>query len=106
MFGKDAPYRNKKILDYAKGQHCQINIHGICNHNNETVVACHIRKHEFGAGVGLKPDDCVIFFACSACHDVCDGRVSHEFDSEWLYSQMHEANTRTMRILFREGIVK
>ena len=106
MFQKVKPYRNKKILAHAKGQQCQINLPGVCNNNPETVVACHISEHEFGKGTGVKSDDCCIAYCCNSCHDHIDGRVKSIFDRDFIESQLHKAHTRTMRILFRDGVVK
>ena len=105
-FQKEKPYRNKKILDYARGQECQIRLPGVCNENPETVVACHIRQYEFGAGIGIKPDDCCVAYCCSSCHDQLDGRTATKFKADWISGQFYKASIRTMRILFRDGVVK
>lgn len=68
------PYRNKKLRDSARGEECTINIPGVCNHNPETTVLAHYGEPG-EKGMGLKPDDISGAFACSACHDVLDGRT-------------------------------
>lgn len=59
---------------------------------------------EFGHGKGVKADDCCVAYVDYHCHCLLDG--ANDFDKEWLEGQFHKANTRTMRILFRNGIVK
>ena len=46
---------------------------GVCNFNAETTILAHIRRGSV-AGVGAKPPDTCAVWACSACHDVIDGR--------------------------------
>ena len=55
----------------AKGEDCMIRLPGTCNFDPETTVLAHIRR---GAGMGRKPTDLCGVYACSACHDVIDGR--------------------------------
>jgi hypothetical protein len=100
---KRKPYRNKKILTYAKGQDCQIRLPG-CQNNTETTVAAHIHDYEFGHGMGVKSDDYAVAFVDYHCHLILDG--ANNYDKEWLEGQFHKANTRTIGILFRDGIVK
>ena len=100
---KRKPYRNQKILAHAKGQECQIRLPG-CLHNTETTVAAHIHAYEFGHGMGVKADDYAVAFVCSKCHLILDG--AHNFDVDWLEGMFHKANTRTIGILFRDGIIK
>lgn len=47
----------------------------ICNARNETTVWAHLNGLEWGKAMGKKGDDPAGGFACSACHDVYDGRV-------------------------------
>lgn len=51
-----------------------VRIPGVCNHNPETTVLAHYRLAGY-CGTGLKPDDDLGAWACSACHDVIDKRV-------------------------------
>lgn len=63
---------SKKLRDSARGQDCTLRLAGICNHNPETTVLAHVPCGQ--RGVGLKGPDVIAVFACSACHDVLDGR--------------------------------
>lgn len=62
------------------------------------------RCGRFWHGKGVKADDCCVAYVDYHCHCLLDG--ANDFDKEWLEGQFHKANTRTMRILFRNGIVK
>ncbi len=57
----------------ARGQPCMVRIMGVCNHNPETTVLAHYRLAGY-CGAGMKPDDDLGAWCCSACHDVIDGR--------------------------------
>lgn len=65
------------LTKLARGQRCTVR-GPICNSNPETVVAAHFRSNRIGAGMGIKPPDLFIAFACSDCHDWIDGR--HDVD--------------------------
>ena len=58
------------LRQYARGKPCQMRIPGVCNHNPETTVLCHLG----GGGMGTKQPDILGAWGCSDCHDVVDGR--------------------------------
>jgi hypothetical protein len=64
--------RNKKLLDAARGQPCQISIPSVCNNDPATTVACHANWYEYGKGMGIKAHDCYAAWGCSACHAALD----------------------------------
>lgn len=77
----------------ARGQPCLVRIPG-CNGGGETTVLAHYRLAGT-CGVGMKPDDSQAAFACSHCHDVCDGR------------KPMQGYTRTeIRLAFAEGVLR
>jgi len=78
---------------------------GICNHNSETTVFAHYRKGGLG-GIGKKPKDIFGAYACSACHDVLDGRVKAEIDLFTLDSEFKSAVLRTQEILVNKDLIK
>ena len=69
---KRKPYRNKKILNAAKGEECLIQS-PYCNNDPDTTVACHSNEGDDGKGGSQKADDCFVAFGCSACHAFVDG---------------------------------
>lgn len=74
MIEKRQQYRNKKILDAAKGQECTINS-PVCNYDSSTVVFAHFNDGWAGKGAGQKADDFAGAFACSDCHKWLDGEI-------------------------------
>jgi hypothetical protein len=100
---------SRKIRESARGEDCTLNILGACNYNPETTVLAHLPDESHG--MGRKSDDLSACFACSACHDVADGRALWPIngqDSEsrlkdWYYRR---AQTRTWRRLIEMGVIK
>jgi hypothetical protein len=74
-----------KLRESARGEHCTLEVAGVCGYDPSTVVLAHIRIP--GTGVARKPHDLHGCYACSRCHDVLDRRVlSHEFEqNRWFY---------------------
>jgi hypothetical protein len=104
MFATAVPRTKRSRLpdlrSLAKGQNCQIHLPG-CNYNPETVVGAHIRRANI-AGMGQKPCDLAMLYACSNCHDVIDGRVKSaltrlELDQFILFGLL-----RTLSIVYAE----
>jgi len=95
-----------KITEAARGMPCLINL-PICNWNPETTVAAHYRDTALGAGMGIKPPDILSAHACSACHDVIDGR--RHIDG-WTHEQIRAAHAlgvlKTIYKLQKLGKVK
>lgn len=96
--------RQSKLTRAAKGRECQVRIPGVCNGNPETTVLAHYRLSGT-CGIGTKPNDLQDAWACSACHDVIDGRSGAVSRDE--ARQLHaEGVMRTQDLLVREGLVK
>lgn len=94
-----------KYTKSAKGQECQIRIPGVCNHNPETTVPCHLN----GAGMALKHLDIHQAFGCSSCHDIVDFRPEakkHDFTRDEIKLMHLEGVIRTQIIMVKEGILK
>lgn len=88
---KRQPYRNKKILEAARGEDCTI-----CGINDGTTVFAHFDKGYAGKGIAQKADDCAGVFACAACHSAlqiatCDAVLRGYY--------------RTMRKLIDKGVL-
>lgn len=62
---------SKPYRDAARGQDCTLRLPGVCNHNPETVVLCHLPCGM--KGTAMKSPDNMAIDACSACHAVLDG---------------------------------
>jgi len=72
----------------ARGMPCTVRLGG-CNGNEETTVWAHLRSIRYGAGAGHKPADFAGLgaWACSACHDIVDGRVRTDMEREFIELQ-------------------
>lgn len=88
----------------AKGRGCTVRIPGVCNHNSETVVLAHIRMPGL-SGMGVKADDLLGAWSCSACHDAIDRRAHTDLDRDYVRLCHLEGMARTIAQLKREGIV-
>lgn len=95
--------RQSKLTKAARGRDCQVRIPGVCNGNPETTVLAHYRMAGT-CGVGIKPHDMQGAWACSACHDACDGRSSI-VDRETARQYHAEGVMRTQAILISEGVL-
>jgi hypothetical protein len=96
-----------RITESARGEQCQVRSK-VCNYDNETTVFAHCN----GAGMGRKDVVSGVDFgcyACSACHDLLDGRASPPAQ-RWEREQrelLHcKAVVRTFRILAEKGLLR
>ncbi len=95
--------KSKKLRNSAEGQECQIRVPGYCNGNTETTILAHVGK---GGGVGQKCDDIHATFACSACHDVIDGRTKTVIPMVELGLYAWEGVQRTQAIWLEQELLK
>lgn len=95
-------YRNKKILQAAKGEDCTMQSPN-CNGDRATVVACHSNMLVHGKGKGLKAHDLFIFFGCSGCHEFYDRGAATRDEKEWYFWRAH---SRTLMRLLQLGVIK
>jgi hypothetical protein len=81
-----------------------IRLPGICNHNSETTVLAHVRLAGV-SGMGIKADDLLGAWACSACHDAIDRRSHTDLDRDAVRLAHLEGMVRTIAQLRKEGLV-
>lgn len=96
-----------KITASAKGEECQVRIPGVCNFDPETTVWAHANGLAAGKGGGLKSPDALGTYACSACHDLIDGRGPRP---PWMMRHdvllaFHEGHQRSFIKLIEKGLV-
>lgn len=96
------PIRSRRYLDGARGEPCKFRFAGICNHNHETVVACHVHNDAFG--MGRKADDFSVIDGCSNCHEFYDLR-SHEMEPSLLLSYVLRGLQETLRARIDRGLL-
>ncbi len=93
------------LCKQARGRECTVRIPGICNFNPETSVLAHYRLAGT-CGTACKPDDMQGAIACSACHDLIDGRTkTKEFTRDELRLMHAEGVLRTQQIWREEGFI-
>lgn len=95
-----------KITKFARDKHCTARIPGVCNHNPETSVWAHIESIRWGAGRGIKVPDVCGLIACSACHDVIDGRTPSDYHRVEISVFAYEGHMESLMMLVEEGIIK
>lgn len=100
---KDSLPVSQAVRDAAKGEDCQLNLEGVCNHDPATTVFAHYRVFNV-AGMAQKPPEPIGAFACSCCHDEIDrrGRAGSEL---WGYDDLLRGLIRTILILRRKGVL-
>jgi len=94
----------KVIMKAAKGEKCTLNIVGVCNHDRETTVACHLPDGTGGSNKLTGPLS--IAFGCSSCHAVLDGRENVPLRAEDREFYMRRGMMRTMTRLVEREILK
>lgn len=97
------PIRSRKYLDGSRGQPCSLEFVGICNHNAETTVACHIHDESFGGS--MKADDVSTVDGCSSCHMFLDHGWVGKISQGVLLRHVIRAMQRTLRNRIERGIV-
>lgn len=60
-------YRNRKLLDLARGQECVM-----CGADDGTIVSAHSNLSEHGKGMSIKADDSMVAWLCHQCHTSLD----------------------------------
>ena len=93
-----------KITESARGEPCLVRLPGVCNRNPETVVLAHYRLPGY-CGTGIKPPDFMGAYACSNCHDICDGRVKTDLDADEIQTAFAEGVMRTLVRLAEKGLI-
>ncbi|RJG10937.1 DUF1364 domain-containing protein [Pseudomonas cavernicola] len=93
-----------KLTKLARDRECQVRLVGICNRDPATTVLAHYRLAGT-CGMGVKPNNLQGAWACSACHDACDGRAKTGYSQDELRLMHLEGVMRTIDILVREGSV-
>jgi hypothetical protein len=69
---KPEPYRDSALLEMARGRPCLLLVPGICNHRQDTTVACHSNLSVHGKAGARKADDQFSCWGCAACHEWLD----------------------------------
>ena len=65
-------YRNRALLDLARGRPCLLQVPDVCIGGMETTVACHSNQARHGKAGWLKAHDWAAAWGCIACHAYID----------------------------------
>lgn len=95
------------ITRSARDETCQIRLPGVCKHDRGTTVWCHANGSAAGKGIGMKSNDLLGAYGCSACHAVVDrGRPAPAgMTREYIRLAFWEGHARSLLILIEKGIV-
>ena len=93
-----------KLRKAAQGRECMVRLPGICNHNPETTVLAHVRLAGV-SGMGIKADDLLGAWCCSACHDAIDRRSNMDLDRDYVRLAHLEGMVRTIAKLRQEDLI-
>lgn len=104
MFPKPKKLTSKKIRHSAKGESCTLRIPGVCNHNPETVVLCHINSSS--KGMGNKSHDIHAVYACSDCHDWLDHRIKTAHSQVWRDKEILRSLLETQDRMVQKGLIE
>ena len=94
---------NPKLRQSARGRECTLRFPGICSHDPETTVLCHVAT----GGIARKVPDTAAVFGCACCHDLIDRRDARwaEFGPGEIAAQVLRALVETHEIWKREGLI-
>ena len=89
----------------AEGERCLVRS-PLCNNDPATTVLAHYRLVGI-SGIGMKSPDLLGAWACSACHDLVDGRLRFPPLTREQCHLLHlEGVVRTQAELIHRGIVR
>ena len=106
-YPKKKVYRNKKILQAAKGEAC-VN----CRGNDGTTVAAHYSgagSYLLGKGTGIKGHDFAVAFLCYKCHKIFDEhKITSDFIKDAYRNDIYFLINilKTQARLFEKGVIK
>lgn len=102
MMQKTKAIESNLLRGAAKGEQCTMNIAGVCNYDQSTVVLAHFPSDI----AGTKSTDLSAGFLDAACHDVIDRRNANiELSNEDREFYMRRSQVRTLHRLIEKEIV-
>jgi Protein of unknown function (DUF1364) len=95
-----------KITESARDEICCIRLPGICTHDRSTTVWCHANGSAAGKGVGMKSNDLLGAYGCSACHAVVDRQVQTDLPRPVVEVAFWQGHARSLLLLLAKGIIR
>jgi hypothetical protein len=83
---KTKPWRCAAIMEMARGRRCLFQLHGICNWDWRTTVACHRNE---GKGMAQKQSDEFTCWGCATCHRWYDEGQSARAYKRQVFMEAH-----------------
>ncbi|MCM2574545.1 DUF1364 domain-containing protein [Achromobacter xylosoxidans] len=108
---KMRPGHEPKYLAACRGEHCYLQIPGVCRGacESDTVVPCHANWSDYGKGMGIKAPDIYTVPGCARCHACLDQgmtltKAEKKATWEWAYTRWDEARTKKLGLQFGEAL--
>lgn len=92
-----------RLRKAASGEHCTLQIHPFCTGNDEETVLAHLPSSM--KGIAIKSPDWWGAFACSACHDIMDGRRTVELPAGEIERCIFRGLFRTWQRHLETGLI-
>lgn len=86
---KTSYYRDRKLLNMAKGQPCLFKTE-VCTGGGEDTVAAHSNLGSDAKGGAIKAHDCMSAWACYACHTAYDSGPADAVVKQRWFAWAHE----------------
>lgn len=93
----------QKLRDSARGQHCTLQLPGVCIGGTDTTVLCHLPSRIGLKGGAMKVPDYWAVAGCFACHQALDSRRIHPSHEAFYCMQALE---RQWAIWFDSGLLR
>jgi hypothetical protein len=100
-------YRDKNLLELAKGERCLLMAVDNCLlDDGTTTVACHSNFLEHGKGRGLKASDAYTVWGCAHCHAWLDTGSAPKAEKRRAFDAAHERQVREWRDIANDQLAK
>lgn len=96
---KTPRYEDKALTDMAKDRPCLLMVPAVCNHRQDTTVACHSNLSIHGKGVARKADDTYTVWGCFSCHYWLDHGKARAEDKEPAFMAAHARQVLAWRLI-------
>lgn len=94
---KSVEHRNPHLLAMAAGMPCLLLVPGVCNHRQDTTVACHSNLSIHGKAGARKADDQYSVWGCAACHAWLDQGTAPAAQKERAFMEAHSRQVLAWR---------
>lgn len=86
---KSKPYRDRILLDMAKGRPCLVLVKLVSLHPTDTTVAAHSNLAIHGKGLGQKASDVYSVWSCFGCHSWLDQGKATSYEKGTAFMEAH-----------------